>query len=157
MKHSGRIQKQVKCRGGVLMRECSSFHPSGKLGSLTLCRFVIPPPHPPRCSSGFDRHRQDWVDNSCPDEVPSPWTRRKNPARRRRCLTLCNTSSFFIIPRQRTSCATSPTPRTSTPSPPRWAPKPQPGAEKPRPTETRPPPPRRPPASPPKVKHADRM
>uniref|UniRef100_A0AAR2JHA7 PSI domain-containing protein n=1 Tax=Pygocentrus nattereri TaxID=42514 RepID=A0AAR2JHA7_PYGNA len=22
-----------------------------------------------RCSSGFDRHRQDWVDNSCPDEV----------------------------------------------------------------------------------------
>uniref|UniRef100_A0A8D3DZQ0 PSI domain-containing protein n=2 Tax=Scophthalmus maximus TaxID=52904 RepID=A0A8D3DZQ0_SCOMX len=21
-----------------------------------------------RCSSGFDRHRQDWVDNSCPDE-----------------------------------------------------------------------------------------
>lgn len=23
-----------------------------------------------RCSSGFDRHRQDWVDNSCPDEVP---------------------------------------------------------------------------------------
>lgn len=23
----------------------------------------------PRCSSGFDRHRQDWVDNSCPDEV----------------------------------------------------------------------------------------
>uniref|UniRef100_A0A8C9U6C3 Plexin domain containing 2b n=1 Tax=Scleropages formosus TaxID=113540 RepID=A0A8C9U6C3_SCLFO len=27
-----------------------------------------------RCSSGFDRHRQDWVDSSCPDEVrrPSP-------------------------------------------------------------------------------------
>uniref|UniRef100_A0A8C5BSR7 Plexin domain containing 2b n=1 Tax=Gadus morhua TaxID=8049 RepID=A0A8C5BSR7_GADMO len=24
-----------------------------------------------RCSSGFDRHRQDWVDNSCPDEVRS--------------------------------------------------------------------------------------
>lgn len=24
-----------------------------------------------RCSSGFDRHRQDWVDNSCPDEVSS--------------------------------------------------------------------------------------
>uniref|UniRef100_A0A673YMT3 Plexin domain containing 2b n=1 Tax=Salmo trutta TaxID=8032 RepID=A0A673YMT3_SALTR len=24
-----------------------------------------------RCSSGFDRHRQDWVDNSCPDEVNS--------------------------------------------------------------------------------------
>uniref|UniRef100_G3NIV1 PSI domain-containing protein n=1 Tax=Gasterosteus aculeatus aculeatus TaxID=481459 RepID=G3NIV1_GASAC len=22
-----------------------------------------------RCSSGFDRHRQDWVDNSCPDET----------------------------------------------------------------------------------------
>uniref|UniRef100_A0A3B3BC60 Plexin domain containing 2b n=1 Tax=Oryzias melastigma TaxID=30732 RepID=A0A3B3BC60_ORYME len=22
-----------------------------------------------RCSSGFDRHRQDWVDSSCPDEV----------------------------------------------------------------------------------------
>ncbi|KAK1884726.1 Plexin domain containing protein 2 [Dissostichus eleginoides] len=22
-----------------------------------------------RCSSGFDRHRQDWVDNSCPDEI----------------------------------------------------------------------------------------
>nr|XP_014344502.1 PREDICTED: plexin domain-containing protein 2-like [Latimeria chalumnae] len=21
-----------------------------------------------RCSSGFDRHRQDWVDNSCPEE-----------------------------------------------------------------------------------------
>ncbi|XP_061660541.1 plexin domain-containing protein 2 [Syngnathoides biaculeatus] len=22
-----------------------------------------------RCSSGFDRHRQDWVDNNCPDET----------------------------------------------------------------------------------------
>ncbi|TNN57940.1 Plexin domain-containing protein 2 [Liparis tanakae] len=22
-----------------------------------------------RCSSGFDRHRQDWVDNSCPEET----------------------------------------------------------------------------------------
>ncbi|KAI4786367.1 hypothetical protein KUCAC02_037165, partial [Chaenocephalus aceratus] len=21
------------------------------------------------CSSGFDRHRQDWVDSSCPDET----------------------------------------------------------------------------------------
>lgn len=61
---------------------------------------------------------------------------------------------FLLNPRQRTSCATSPTPRTPTPSPPRWRPKPQPGAEKPRPTETRPPPPRRPPASPPKVKRA---
>uniref|UniRef100_A0A672S3J2 Plexin domain-containing protein 2-like n=1 Tax=Sinocyclocheilus grahami TaxID=75366 RepID=A0A672S3J2_SINGR len=25
--------------------------------------------HCHRCSSGFDRHRQDWVDNSCPDET----------------------------------------------------------------------------------------
>uniref|UniRef100_A0A4W3GX88 Plexin domain containing 2b n=1 Tax=Callorhinchus milii TaxID=7868 RepID=A0A4W3GX88_CALMI len=24
-----------------------------------------------RCSSGFDRHRQDWVDNGCPDELIS--------------------------------------------------------------------------------------
>uniref|UniRef100_G3SN10 Plexin domain containing 2 n=1 Tax=Loxodonta africana TaxID=9785 RepID=G3SN10_LOXAF len=25
----------------------------------------------PRCSSGFDRHRQDWVDSGCPEEVCS--------------------------------------------------------------------------------------
>lgn len=114
---------------------------------LTLCHILISPPL--RCSSGFDRHRQDWVDNSCPDEVQSPRTREKN--RWRRCLASCNTSSCFS-PRQRTSCATSPTPHTATPpSPPRWSPKPQPGAERPRLTGTRPPPPRRPPASPLKV------
>uniref|UniRef100_A0A8C4RP93 Plexin domain containing 2a n=1 Tax=Erpetoichthys calabaricus TaxID=27687 RepID=A0A8C4RP93_ERPCA len=27
-----------------------------------------------RCSSGFDRHRQDWVDSNCPDEVAMPLT-----------------------------------------------------------------------------------
>uniref|UniRef100_A0A4W3GXE0 Plexin domain containing 2b n=1 Tax=Callorhinchus milii TaxID=7868 RepID=A0A4W3GXE0_CALMI len=27
--------------------------------------------HSKRCSSGFDRHRQDWVDNGCPDELIS--------------------------------------------------------------------------------------
>ncbi|CAG6022057.1 unnamed protein product, partial [Menidia menidia] len=34
-----------------------------------------------RCSSGFDRHRQDWVDNSCPDETtpPSPLTTASPP------------------------------------------------------------------------------
>ncbi|CAG6022058.1 unnamed protein product, partial [Menidia menidia] len=40
-----------------------------------------------RCSSGFDRHRQDWVDNSCPDELcdvaettpPSPLTTASPP------------------------------------------------------------------------------
>ncbi|XP_018612368.1 plexin domain-containing protein 2 [Scleropages formosus] len=38
-----------------------------------------------RCSSGFDRHRQDWVDSSCPDETKDkicdlvPSTTRQQP------------------------------------------------------------------------------
>ncbi|XP_061095988.1 plexin domain-containing protein 2-like [Conger conger] len=48
-----------------------------------------------RCSSGFDRHRQDWVDNSCPDE-----TKDKS------CDLVINTTQVY-------SHTTPPAPRTT--------------------------------------------
>lgn len=98
-----------------------------------------------RCSSGFDRHRQDWVDNSCPDEV------HQCDKSGHQCGKMCGDLMLLFF-RQRTSYVTSSTPRTSTPLPPLWSPKRRPGAERPRRTGTRPPPPTLPPASPLKVK-----
>lgn len=98
-----------------------------------------------RCSSGFDRHRQDWVDNSCPDEV------HQCGKSGRQCGKMCG-DLMLLFSRQRTSYVTSSTPRTSTPLPPRWLPKQRPGAERQRRTGTHPPPPTLPPASPLKVK-----
>ncbi|XP_064188905.1 plexin domain-containing protein 2 isoform X1 [Anguilla rostrata] len=48
-----------------------------------------------RCSSGFDRHRQDWVDSSCPDE-----TKDKS------CDLVINTTQVY-------SFTTPPAPRTT--------------------------------------------
>lgn len=98
-----------------------------------------------RCSSGFDRHRQDWVDNSCPDEV------HQCGKSGRQCGKMCGDLMLLFF-RQRTSYVTSSTPHTSTPLPPRRSPKQRPGAERPRRTGTHPPPPTLPPASPLKVK-----
>ncbi|KAJ8376746.1 hypothetical protein SKAU_G00073260 [Synaphobranchus kaupii] len=57
-----------------------------------------------RCSSGFDRHRQDWVDSSCPDE-----TKGKN------CdlvISTTKTYSFTTPPALRTTARTRPTTTT---------------------------------------------
>uniref|UniRef100_A0A8C9T3Q7 Plexin domain containing 2b n=1 Tax=Scleropages formosus TaxID=113540 RepID=A0A8C9T3Q7_SCLFO len=50
-----------------------------------------------RCSSGFDRHRQDWVDSSCPDEV-----RRPSPS-----LLSAQSTDRSLIPNDLTSAAES--------------------------------------------------
>ncbi|XP_066579482.1 plexin domain-containing protein 2 isoform X2 [Amia ocellicauda] len=64
-----------------------------------------------RCSSGFDRHRQDWVDSSCPDE-----------AKEKACERTVNTTQLYpftttlvpkTTPRNRIITTTSPPASTS--------------------------------------------
>ncbi|XP_015210032.1 plexin domain-containing protein 2 [Lepisosteus oculatus] len=64
-----------------------------------------------RCSSGFDRHRQDWVDSNCPDE-----------AKGKNCESIVNTTQLYPFtttiapktsPRSRITTTTSTSTSTS--------------------------------------------
>lgn len=60
--------RKVKCIGSD---QDKSSAKSGKYSQPTItCKPGSLEQHLPqeRCSSGFDRHRQDWVENGCPDE-----------------------------------------------------------------------------------------
>ncbi|XDV18024.1 hypothetical protein PO909_023808 [Leuciscus waleckii] len=62
-----------------------------------------------RCSSGFDRHRQDWVDNSCPDETKDNTCDIINTTNLN-LLTTASTDNITTRNRGTTECHSSQTP-----------------------------------------------
>ncbi|KAG7228995.1 hypothetical protein INR49_013228 [Caranx melampygus] len=63
-----------------------------------------------RCSSGFDRNRQDWVDLGCPEERRDPWCLRKTDVTNTTSFQLTHTTTpvtATTVQQQRTSSMTS--------------------------------------------------
>uniref|UniRef100_A0A452Q9N2 Plexin domain containing 2 n=1 Tax=Ursus americanus TaxID=9643 RepID=A0A452Q9N2_URSAM len=55
-----------------------------------------------RCSSGFDRHRQDWVDSGCPEESKEKMCENTEPMNSSNTTTVqATTTKFRVLPTTR--------------------------------------------------------